>query len=84
VDRRERNVVVTVDDDGNSIVVPSGQLPKDCVAEGAVLRVSRDGAGAWNWAAAKRDHEEEARRRERGATRIRRLSERDPGGDVSL
>lgn len=84
VDRRENNMVILVNDAGNTIEVEASRLPADCCSEGAVLRVplGLDSAPVWNRAV--RDRSEEKRRLSLLAERLEKLRGRDPGGDVSL
>jgi hypothetical protein len=51
--------------------------------EGAVLRVPL-WDGSPDWGAARRDRGEEKRRLKELAARLRKLQERDPGGDLKL
>jgi hypothetical protein len=84
VDRREGRFVVVIGDAGDSIDVEAKLLPKDCRAEGAVIRVDRDAVGTPDWSTATRDRDEEARRREELERRVGKLRSGDAGGDVTL
>ena len=84
VDRREGRMLVLIDDDDASVDVAASRLPKECRAEGAVLRVPLDAAGAPAWTDASRDRAEEELRIADLAKRAQRLLSSDPGGDVVL
>jgi hypothetical protein len=75
-------VAMVIGDDERVEEVPVRTLGRLAV-EGAVLRVPlRDGSP--DWAAARRDRAEEARRLNDLAARLRKLQERDPDGDLKL
>lgn len=84
VDRREGKVVVVVDDAGEATDVSAALLPRDCRAEGVVLRIPVSANGAPDWSSARRDREEERRRVADAARRIKKLGRSDAGGDVEL
>jgi hypothetical protein len=84
VDRLAGDRAIIVDDTGHSFDVPASTLPATCRAEGAVLRVPRDGHGGFVWPSAQRDRAEEARRLAEAKARLERLKQTDPGGDVVL
>ena len=84
VDRREGRMLVLVAEDGTTVEVSAARLPKDCRAEGAVLRVPIDVRGDLHWVDTVRDHAEEARRLDELSRRAERLRRSDPGGDVVL
>ena len=86
VDRVEGNgpdaLAVVVGDDERVEEVSTRELGRLAI-EGAVLRVPlRDGSP--DWAAARRDLDEETRRRKALSLRLKKLQERDPGGDIEL
>lgn len=84
VDRKERRMLVLVSDGGQLLDVEAALLPKECRAEGAVLRVPLDANGKPDWNAAIRDRDEEKRRIADAAERLARLKRGDSGGDVRL
>ncbi len=84
IDRREGGSLVLVDDKGESMDVRRDDLPTDCRREGAVLRVSVDAQGTYDWKSAVRDAMEENRRRKDTEARLSRLQAKDSGGDISL
>ena len=84
VDRREGKMVVLVDDSGETTDAVAAALPRDCRAEGAVLRVPIAANGSPDWSSAKRDREEESRRLADAARRLKKLGHGDPGGDIQL
>lgn len=75
-------IAVVIGDDERVLEVSARELGELAV-EGAVLRVPHSG-GHVEWAAARRDLEEEARRRSKHLARLERLRSRDPGGDLKL
>lgn len=83
VDRREGALFVIEDAQGVCRDVPEADLPDDCRAEGAVLEVPLRG-GTPQWARATRDRAEERRRVTDLTNRMRRLREKDSGGDIEL
>lgn len=83
VDRIEDDLAVLVADEGGQITVPRDRLPRGA-REGAVLRVPRDEHGRPDWASARLDPAEAARRRREAEETLRKLGRRDPGGDVDL
>jgi len=75
-------IAVVVGDDERVEEVPTRELGRLAI-EGAVLRVPlRDGKP--DWASARRDLEEEGKRREALSLRLEKLRDRDPGGDIQL
>lgn len=83
VDRIEGATAVLVDDDGRTLDVPKRGLPAGAV-EGTVLRVPLGKDAKPEWARARVDQDEAARRRAEAQDRIERLKKRDPGGDITL
>ena len=73
---------ILVGDDERVREVPAQELGRLAI-EGAVLRVPLV-KGILDCAAARRDHDEEARRRKELSRRLGKLQERDPGGDAEL
>lgn len=86
VDRIEGRLAVLEDADGaeDAVEVVAERLPRDCIAEGAVLDVPRREDGTLLWEGAVRNRAEEQRRREDAARRLSRLQHGDDGGDRSL
>jgi hypothetical protein len=85
IDRIEGAVAILADDEGGGITLPLDRLPTGPAwAEGLVIRVPLDTAGRPDWRSAQPDHAETRRRLEEGADVLKRLRERDPGGDVTL
>ena len=85
IDRIEGAVAVLADDRGGGITLPLDRLPAGHAwAEGLVIRVPLDAEGRPDWRAAQPDHAETHRRLNEGADTLKRLRERDPGGDVAL
>lgn len=86
VDRLEgtapKKIAILVGDDGRVEELPARALGRLAV-EGAVLRIPLK-EGSPNWAAARRDRDEEARRLKDLTNRVKKLQERDPGGDIEL
>ena len=83
VDRFEDGVAVLVTDEGGVVEVDAGRLPRK-VAEGDVLRISRDAQGVIRWGAAVVDAEATEARKKDAEGILRELRRRDPGGDVVL
>lgn len=75
-------IAIVVGDDERVLEVPVHTLGTLAV-EGAVLRVPLVGDTP-DWAAVRRDRGEESRRRKALANRVRKLRDRDPGGDIEL
>lgn len=75
-------IAVRVGDDGGVEEVPKRALGRLAV-EGAVLRIPLQN-GTPDWAAARRDRVEEARRLTDLTNRVKRVKARDPGGDIEL
>lgn len=86
VDRIEGRLAVLEGGDSAEDVVEvvAERLPRDCIAEGAVLDVPRDEGGAMLWEDAVRNRAEEQRRHDDAARSIRSLQHGDDGGDLSL
>lgn len=82
IDRIEGRIAVIVADDGRTFDVPKRALPRGC-REGTVLRLD-EARESPDWSRAGIDEAERARRLERARDALRRLGERDPGGDVKL
>jgi hypothetical protein len=76
-------VAVLVGDDGRIVELAAPVLATNAL-QGAVLRVPLSVGGAPIWPSAIRDIAEEQRRRKEYELRTRRLSARDPGGDLKL
>src|SRR5438552_1580741 len=83
VDRLEGRVVVLIDDDGTTIERDRGALPKG-TREGSVIRVSLGADGDPDWISAALDEKERQRRLKKAKDQLRKLSDRDPGGDITL
>lgn len=83
IDRFEGKIAVIVGDDGRTFDVRREQLPKGC-REGTVLNVEAGGPDSPDWSGAAIDEAERARRMDRAREALRRLGDRDPGGDVRL
>jgi hypothetical protein len=82
VDRVVDGVVVLIEDQGELVAeVAAGELGPHAV-EGAVLVVPLGAVGEPVWRQAERDPEQEDVRRAEAEEVLRRLQERDPGGDV--
>ena len=82
VDRIEDKTAVVVGDDGRSVDVPVGDLPRGA-KEGTVLRVET-GKGAIDWSRAQTDNAERDRRLKAAREQLDRLRASDSGGDVEL
>lgn len=82
VDRIEGRTAVLMLDTAEEHDVPLRKLPEG-TQEGTVLRVDNDD-GALNWASARIDKAETARRKREATDVLYRLRRRDPGGDISL
>ena len=82
VDRLQRKRVVVVGDGGETREVSRDELPAQ-LREGDVLRVPLR-QGEPDWASARVDEDEMARRRSEAQRLLDRLRRRDPGGDVEL
>lgn len=83
VDRVEGPVAVMVaDDDETRLEMPLAKLP-DGVREGVVLRVPLMG-GVPRWDAAMADEQLKRARLDEAEARLKRLRDRDPGGDIKL
>ena len=74
--------VLIADDDETMQEIPLAQLP-DGVGEGAALRVPRVG-GAPRWDAAVPAERLNRARLDEAEAALKRLRDRDPGGDVRL
>ena len=86
VDRIEGTIAVLVEDSpaSDSVEVEARKLPKGCAEEGAVLRVPVAPGSAPQWAKALRDRKEERQRADEVGGRLKRLQDKDAGGDVTL
>jgi len=80
--RGAKAMAVLVSDDDAQVDVRRDVLGTLAV-EGAVLRVPLEGT-APDWSRAVRDADEERRRAADAAETLKRLSARDPGGDLEL
>ena len=83
VDRLEGPMAVLVGDDETTVDLPRSNLPAR-VREGSVLRVELGADGRPDWASAKIDDQERERRLKAAQERLDRMSESDPGGDITL
>jgi DUF3006 family protein len=83
IDRIEGDVAVIIADDGRSFDVPKGGVPTGC-REGTVLRIDTADRVSPDWTCAVIDEAERVRRLEQAREILRRLEDRDPGGDVTL
>ncbi len=83
VDRLEGQMAVLVGDDETTVDLPRSHLPAR-VREGTVLRVELGADGRPDWGSAKIDDQERERRLKAAQERLNRMSESDPGGDITL
>ncbi len=83
VDRLEGQMVVLVGDDETTVDLPRRSLPAR-VREGSVLRVELGADGRPDWSSAKIDDQERERRLKAAEERLKRMSESDPGGDITI
>jgi hypothetical protein len=83
VDRLEGQMAVLVRDDESTVDVPRSGLPAR-VREGSILRVELGSDGKPDWSSAKIDDKERERRLKSAQERLNRMSENDPGGDITL
>lgn len=83
VDRVEGAVAVLVGDNGATVEVVTGHLPKP-LREGTVLRVVLNDRAEPDWTTAQIDEVERERRLDRARDALTRLRKRDPGGDIQL
>src|SRR5438876_10988344 len=83
VDRLEGPLAVLVGDHETTVDLPRRDLPAR-VREGSVLRVELGADGRPDWASARIDDKERARRLKAAQERLNRMSESDPGGDITL
>ena len=83
VDRLEGQMAVLVGDDETTVDLRRSNLPPR-VREGSVLRVEVGADGKPDWASAKIDDEERERRLKAAQERLNRMSESDPGGDITI
>ena len=83
IDRIEGEVAVIIADDGRSFDVPKRGLPSGG-RDGTVLRIDGAGRDPPDWTRAVIDEAERFRRLEQAREILRRLEDRDPGGDVTL
>lgn len=78
----EDAIVVLLTDDGKELEVPRAEFAEEArVEEGAVYRMN---PRSLDWRTARRERAEERRRRDRAGEAMRKLRERDPGGDLDL
>jgi hypothetical protein len=80
IDRFEGSLAVLVGDDGRTFDVPRSELPRGS-REGTVLRVNGDPP---DWSGAVVDDAERERRLHQAGDTLRRLGEKDTGGDITL
>ena len=83
VDRLEGQIAVLVGDDESTVEVPRSNLPAR-VREGSVLRVDLGPNGKPDWPSATIDDKERERRLKAAQEQLKRMSESDPGGDITL
>jgi len=83
VDRLEGQMVVLVGDDETTVDVPRSNLPTRA-REGTVLRVELGADGRPDWSSARIDDKERERRLKAAQERLNRMSESDPGGDITI
>ena len=83
VDRLEGQMAVLVGDDETTVDLPRTNLPAR-VREGSVLRVALGADGRPDWSSAKIDDQERERRLKAAQERLDRMSESDPGRDITL
>ena len=83
VDRLEEQMVVLVGDDETTVDVPRSNLPARA-REGTVLRVELGADGRPDWSSARIDDKERERRLKAAQERLNRMSESDPGGDITI
>jgi hypothetical protein len=82
IDRIEGPVVVLDDDRGGGITLPLDRLPGGhSWTEGLVIRVPLDRDGRPDWRSAQPDHAETRRRLDDAGETLKRLQQRDLGGD---
>lgn len=83
VDRIVGGWAVVVDEAGASTSVHRARF-RTALGEGVVLRVPLDPGEEPEWEVATVDHAAGERLAEQGAAILRKLRDRDPGGDVAL
>ncbi len=83
VDRLEGQMAVLIGDDETTVELPRPNLPAR-VREGSVLRVQLGADGKPDWSTATIDDKERERRLTAAQERLKRMSEGDPGGDITL
>jgi hypothetical protein len=83
IDRLEGETAVLIGDDERTVELPRSSLPAR-VREGSVLRVVLGLDGVPDWAAAKIDDKERERRLKAAQEQLNKLSQSDPGGDITL
>ena len=83
VDRLEGQMAVLVGDDETTVDLPRRDLPAR-VREGTVLRVELGADGRPDWSSARIDDKERERRLKAAQERLKRMSESDPGGDITI
>ena len=83
IDRLEGETAVLIGDDGRTVELPRSSLPAR-VREGSVLRVALGHDGVPDWSTARIDDKERERRLKAAEDQLKRMSESDPGGDITL
>jgi hypothetical protein len=83
VDRIEETVYVMIRDDGRVENVEQSALGND-IPEGSVLDVDATADDSLKWASARLVPHETQRRSDDAESRLQRLRNRDPGGDLDL
>jgi hypothetical protein len=84
VDRVLDGIAILVHDGGDIVIEVGVQELGPLAVEGAMLRVPTGDVGEPVWADATRDEEAEVARRAAADTTLKKLQERDPGGDIEL
>jgi len=83
VGRLDGIMAVVVGVDATPVDLPRRSIPAR-VREGTMLRVELGGDGRADWTSAKIDDQERERRLKAAQERLDRMSESDPGGDITL
>lgn len=83
VDRLEGSIAVLVGDAGDTVNMPTVELPSG-LREGAVLRVPFRGQNIPDWSSAVIDQKEKARRLREANKMLDQMKRTDPGGDIKL
>lgn len=84
VDRSEGKSVVLVADDGATTTLAIAALPPGTTGEGTILRVPLGADGSAIWEQSQVDDSERQRRTVDARTRIDRMAQADPGGDIEI